>query len=549
MGERLGTLDRLREQGIEALSLDGALDTFERIVAEQPSLHGSLVVAGRFAPMAELLRGHGEVPLNRFLETVRVHYPGIELVADSIVAPGSDPYLLDHRIDGEMVMPGVMALEAMAAAAQALAGDREATTIRNLRFEKAVCVSEQGEQTLRVAALRRDKDAVSCTIRASDDGFAAIRASADFGFAARMGEPEGIPFTRPAQPGVAADDLYAGLFFNRGRFRLVAEFSRLAAFELSAELDAPVADPWFGSFLPQTFVLGEPGGRDAGLHALQATIPQRRVIPVAAEEIELIEPAAPRRQVEARQVAGDRTTFVYDIVFRDDAGTIVERWRRATFRAIAELPVEDLPQAMLVPWLEREVALCFDRTDVKAALVTGPDRTRRRENAVASLGLTAICHRADGRPLILEASGDAQVSISHSGETTLAMTTEGAIGCDLEAVQDSSRLPGVAAPAGLEDWCMAEALRKIGRSPVAMGTWALEVSGAANQRDRVCRHGDLDVMCHRWGAEWIVAVALSSGRVRAGVEPLAPAADVPPHPGQSDVGELLEVGELLDEPG
>jgi hypothetical protein len=239
-------------------------------------------------------------------------------------------------------------------------------------------------------------------------------------------------------------------------------------------------------------------------------------------------------------VAGDRTTFVYDIVFRDAAGRIVECWRRATFRAIAELPAEGLPPEMRAPWLEREVALCFERNDIKVALVTGPDRTRRREDAVAALGLSGICHRADGRPLILDASGETQVSISHSGETTLAVAAAGAIGCDLEAVSDSSEQSDIETAASLEDWCMTEALRKIGCRPTAISTWVPEAAEAANQRDRVCRFGDHDVMCRRWGSEWIFAIALSSGHARVGADPLAPSATVPPKSRHSEVGELVD---------
>ena len=135
-----------------------------------------------------------------------------------------------------------------------------------------------------------------------------------------------------------------------------------------------------------------------------------------------------------------------------------------------------------------------------------------------------------GRPLILEASGETQVSISHSGETTLAVAAAGAIGCDLEAASDSSRRSDIETADSLEDWCMTEALRKIGCRPTAISTWATEAAEAANQRDRVCHFGDHDVMCRRWGAEWIFAIALSSG-----------------HAGSQS--ERYEVGELVDEPG
>jgi len=58
----------------------------------------------------------------RFLDAVRVHRPGLALVADTRVRLETDPYLADYRLDGAPVLPAVMSLEAMAQAASALAG-------------------------------------------------------------------------------------------------------------------------------------------------------------------------------------------------------------------------------------------------------------------------------------------------------------------------------------------------------------------------------------------------------------------------------------------
>ncbi len=513
MGERLGTLERLAEYGVEPLSLDDALDTFQRVVSEDLGMSGPLVVAGRYAPMTELLAGHGELPLNRFLETARVHYPAVELVADSVISVGTDPYLLDHCIDDEIVMPGVFALEAMAAAAASLAGESRPTSIRNLRFEQAVSVPKHGEQTLRVAALRRGENEVSCTIRASDDGFVGLRASADVHFAARERAAEAIPLARPAHAPVESDPLYEHLFFNKGRFRLISGFTRLSAFEVTAELHRPAEEPWFGSFLPQHLTLGDPGSRDAGLHALQATIPQRRVIPVAVDEIELFDLTRPRCKVDARQVAFDDSTFVYDIVFRDDAGAIVEKWHRAAFRGIGAIRTDALPEAMLVPWLEREIALSCGRADVRVALTKSQNRARRREEAIAALGLQNLCRRADGRPLILDPSGRGHVSIAHDGEATLVMTADGPIGCDMETGTGGSS----AAVSGIDlaDWCVTEALRKIGCSPTGLRESPSKVGGQARSGtgyDRDFRLGDIDVIVRCWRSERVIAVALSNPR-------------------------------------
>ena len=72
----------------------------------------------------------------RFGETVRVYYPGVELVADTRLSVRADPYLTDYRIDDLPMLPAAMVLEAMAQAASALAG-RELRHLANVQLAGA----------------------------------------------------------------------------------------------------------------------------------------------------------------------------------------------------------------------------------------------------------------------------------------------------------------------------------------------------------------------------------------------------------------------------
>ena len=106
----------------------------------------------------------------RFLESVRVYYPGVELVADTEISPRTDPYLADHRIDGLMVLPLAVALEAMAEAASVLAG-RPLRRLAGTRMDAPVVLLPGDRQTtLRVCALRR-ADTVETVLRCADSGF------------------------------------------------------------------------------------------------------------------------------------------------------------------------------------------------------------------------------------------------------------------------------------------------------------------------------------------------------------------------------------------
>ncbi len=129
MGDRLRRVDSLTRQGIEPIPPDAGISVFRQLVAGSvPSV--PVVVAGRFGVPPALAIAGVELPLLRFLERPRVDYPGIELVVDADLGTDSDPYVDEHVFRGERLFPAVMALEAMAQVAMAVAPDRRTALVR-----------------------------------------------------------------------------------------------------------------------------------------------------------------------------------------------------------------------------------------------------------------------------------------------------------------------------------------------------------------------------------------------------------------------------------
>ena len=92
-----------------------------------------------------------ELPLLRFVEKPRIHYPGVELVADVELSSEKDPYVADHEVAGEQVFPAVFILEAMAQAARALTGEEGRPSCERVRCQRAVIVPRSGSVTVRFA--------------------------------------------------------------------------------------------------------------------------------------------------------------------------------------------------------------------------------------------------------------------------------------------------------------------------------------------------------------------------------------------------------------
>ena len=395
MGERLGSLETLAHQGVAALTIDQGVAALERLV-RQPPPATAIVVTGRFGtpPTVEL---GGTPPLLRFIERPRVYYPGIELVADSDISSATDPYLRDHAIGGTAVLPAVFALEAIAQVVKTLAGHKALPVIGNVRFLRPVVIGDEEKLTIRLAALRRTADWIDIVVRSSADGFQTdhIRAGARLADLSKDQEADLLPVFGPSSAKrLALDpdrDLYGKLLFHAGRFRRLAGYTQVSAAGCTAEIASAATEGWFTPFLPGELVLGDPGARDAVLHALQVCVPHRRVIPTAVDRILLapLEASEPYRVIaRERQSIGDSYTFDVDVL--DRTGEVVERWRGLTLQAIERL---DQPVAWPLPLVGAYVERRLGLHSPGGSAYVGFDLAARENAATPS-----VLHRPDGKP-------------------------------------------------------------------------------------------------------------------------------------------------------
>jgi enediyne polyketide synthase len=489
MGERLGRVDTLIQQGVTPIGPDEGVATFERLLRAR-SPRASIIVSGRFGALPTLEVEQPELPLMRYLERPRVYFPGIELVADSDLSLETDPYLDDHVFGGERLLPAVMGLEAMAQAALALTGRSRVASFEEVRFDRPVVIAAGDKSTIRIVALVRGPDRVELALRCKDTEFqvnhfhavcvtangatsagaehepepsgnGSIRrdalpireaqsrndsgpreATAELVAMRSGGNGSGAPQESESQQEgmIALDperDLYDGILFQRGRFRRLRGYRELRAYQCVADISADGGGDWFGRYQPQALVLGDPGARDSALHAIQACIPHAVLLPVGADRVSFTAPwQAGPRFITAREIAREGATLVYDVEVRGADGTICERWERLRLRIVGERqPIAPWTPALLVPYLERRVDDLLPGSQLAMVLHHGTGMDRRLESDAAIRHLIGergvIHHRPDGRP---EVNGGPCVSAAHGGAFTLAVSGPGPIGCDLEPV-------------------------------------------------------------------------------------------------------------------
>src|SRR5262249_9088465 len=238
MGERLGVVEALIRDGITPRPTDEGIAVLRRVLADD-SVGPVVVVTGGIEGLPTVTGEHQDVPLLRFLDRTLVHYPGIELVVETDLADGSDPYLSDHLLDGDLLFPAVLGMEAMTQVATAVSGHGAPPVVENAEFLRPVVVAPGGSTTVRLAALVRPGNAGDVVSRSAEAGYAAapLRATLRFPRRELVAEPgadqaHGLPAI-PVDP---AGELYGSVLFQGRRFQRLLGYRRAAARQAVAEI-------------------------------------------------------------------------------------------------------------------------------------------------------------------------------------------------------------------------------------------------------------------------------------------------------------------------
>jgi enediyne polyketide synthase len=459
MGARLGTVEELARKGITPIPVEKGLDALLRLLCRK-STNVTSVVMGRLREMPTLKVERPELPFLRFLEKPWVYYPKIELVVDAELSGATDPYLDDHVFRGERLLPAVLGLEAMAQVFMALMETNEPPAFEQVRFERPVVVRDGAATTIRVAALLRAPGCVEVILRSSETEFQVnhFRAICRAGNIPLESTQQVVDTNVGIDPG---HDLYGRILFHRGRFKRLSGYRALKATECSAEITPDGTATWFGRYLPGELVLGDPGARDAAIHAVQACVPQITLLPVGVERItgSLKAPVGPLL-VHAQERERLANGFIYDVELTDVDGRVRERWEGLHLREVSGTDFNGpWPEGLLTPYVERCLLKLVPGANVSVAFEHDQTSDRRDRSISAierALGTGCVIRRADGKP---ESCDGRSVSASHCGDLTMAVAAHSPVACDLEVV--TTRSPAIWSDIlGLERFKLAELISR-----------------------------------------------------------------------------------------
>jgi enediyne polyketide synthase len=472
MGQRLGVLESLQQQGITPLPLDQALACLPELLAWKTA-PASCIVTARTGNLPTLAFGHSDLPFLRFLENVRLHYPGIELIADSEISTDTDPYLKEHCFQGDQIFPAVLGMEAMAQVASALEKTDHVPQFRNLRFNRPIVVPKHKSIVVRVAAVRRRRGVIAVAVRSSTTSFHIDHFSGECISYVNSDDNTKSAVTEIRQqkilPLVPEGDLYGRILFHQGRFRRITAYHELQARRCVVAISGPQQQQWFARYLPDDMLLGSAASRDAVIHCVQACIPHKTVLPTGVDSIVTSATwTSESAVVTAEEREHDGDDFVYDVKVEDSNGHLCERWNGLRLHAVARIEMQwPWPAPLLAPYLERRLAEILPSTDVRISL----------NEAAANQDSKCSYHRPDGKPEE-QAHPKMQVSHSHCGNLILTARSQLAIGCDMEryADRDEPSWSGLLGEQWLSVAQMIGSENDIGLDQCATQVWALKES-------------------------------------------------------------------------
>jgi len=440
MAQRVGSLEHLVEAGITPITTEVGLGVLRSLLSRE-SAAPAVVVTGRYGDLPTLKMEQRDLPLLRFLERPRVYYPGVELIVDCELTPDTDPYLAEHILEGEVLFPAVMGLEAMAQAAMAVSGSEKPPEFGQVEFLRPVVI-DGAKITLRIAALVREPGVVEVALRSGDTAYQAdhFRAICRFNESSPQTTINPSEWRNGDKRSIAMEsegDLYGNILFQAGRFAQVRGYQKLVAAECVAEIGSGEQVDWFGAYMPQEMVLGNAGARDAAIHSIQACIPHMRVLPVGADRISAASLPSDSFFLHAHERSRDGDIFSYDLEIAREDGVVIERWENLRLKVVSSRPASaDWAAPLLRPYIERRIQEFIPGSNVSVALDVGPGSRRGSDReqalrAVAGESIT-IVRRFDGKPELTDVDGS--ISASHSGAVTLIAYGGPILACDIEAV-------------------------------------------------------------------------------------------------------------------
>ena len=476
MAVRGGMEALLTSRGVELLPAAAGAALCRDLLAavSRNELAGELLVAGALGDV-------GLPALHPLLDSLV--FEGDVAVMGRALSADRDAWLLDHAIDNVPVLPGVIGVEMMVAAAMAAVPTGRFVGLEDVRFDAPLKLHGDEPVQVEVRAVPAEDGAVRCTL-ASRRLARTGRALHTQHFSAVV-QLEAMPLLTRLKPAflpeetLAARDIYLR-FFHGPRFQVLEGVDALALGGLMAR--ARVEHAMIAEGLVTSPLVLESAFQAAGLHRL--VIDGVLALPAAMDAVEPVRAVRDGEQLEVTvQRRGSAEAPVYDIDVDGTDGRVL------TVRGFRMVDRGPLPTGGRFPepvggWAGTGVGQAQEARGVLSAAdvarMTARGTVRRQEDrlagqlaarrAVAQLvgeETFEVLRHPSGEPYVAGVD-EVVVSITHVEGEALALAARGArAGIDVEVVAPR-------APAFVDTWFTEEELRFAGDDAALTRAWAVK---------------------------------------------------------------------------
>jgi phosphopantetheinyl transferase len=479
MAVRGGMKKLLTDRGVELMPADAGADLLVDMVAAR--MTGELLVAGKLGELAFK-------PSHALLD-------GIELDGDGVVvwrtvSRASDPWIYDHAIDGTPLLPGVIGLELMAAAAVASRPGSRYVGARDVRFLSPVKIHREEPLKILVSAKPIADRQIRCVLsseRVARTGRQIVADHFEGTILVDQAEPvEALPSAFFPDETISRGAIYRR-FFHGPAFQVLQDAGGVARQGLL--VDAIVEHAFIASALVTRPLILEAAFQAAGLHRM--AVAGVMALPASIDLVLL--GSHPSDGAVLHLMARANTTSTgtsYDVDVDGPDGAVLR------LRGFQMIDTGPLPPGDRIPepqggWPEAIVAATAtsssdddDLLGVERAELTSRGTERRQRDRLAGqiaakqavrdvTGASAdtfrITREPSGRPVVVGLDEAPDVTISHrDGHAVAVAVREGRAGIDLEAVEPRAASFG-------ETWLSASEQALVRGSDVRLAqVWAVK---------------------------------------------------------------------------
>lgn len=486
MGARMGSVEALKRQGIDAIPTQEGVMRFVRLFLSNPGTHQVLVTA-RITHLDTLgIQTPPPIKGARFLEK-RVHFtPGVESAFLVHLSLDKDLYLRDHRYKDAYLFPAVFGLEAMAQAVAYVTGVTGFTgvQIEDVKLRRPIIVDADKGADIIIWAQTIERAEAGDRLAVKAGIFKVISDSKSEYFSATfvMGsmnapEPQALDLTGEPLDFDPSTDLYRNtLLFQGARFQRIEKVHRLTcdgSDSGTVVVSTSPTEPDYAQFAfadpeHRGLLLGDPFLRDNLLQSAALLIPQDTSLPMAIQRWDIYPqddaPAAQSRMVIQTRLLGmedqrvetsaeamgqdglvterltgyrlkilkhhDDYPTVADLLCPDDRDTMMLQSRFSDLAARLRLEAPHFSVSFM-PGLHD---LPKDRRQAKELPLLRKTVNRWIERNDTSRPEVKIQWQPTGKPEALVAGNPLDISLAHDNRYCLIAVGPAMLGCDLTPV-------------------------------------------------------------------------------------------------------------------